>query len=1327
MSLTTNLSSLSYTNKDFNSIYTELLEYAKKISYKWDPSASDESDPGVVLLKLAALIGDKNNYNIDKSILELMPGSVTQLPAARQLFEQCGYSMKYYQAATGYISLTVSKLPSGVTEPKYVIPAFTMVTDNDSSVVYTVSPLNNSLILTEDKQSFEVIEGSAVQYTINNDPLISVLNLDNKNRLYFTDTNVAENGIFITNSDTVNYDEWIPCDNLEVMKKGTRCYKFGLTLDSGIPYIEFPRDVEAFWGSGLNITYIKTSGKTGNIAAKKLRKFLSESTFNLQGPSATSTTDTSISSNDIIVRNDMPILNGKDPQTIDEAYVEYKRVKDTFNTLVTLKDYTDFMLTNKQASNGYVCDRTNDIQRSYKIYEIADLVSVLTSHVDMKTEELDASGFKDQNDNPLSATTLKRDVQSMSPYDLCIYALKYTDITGIETFRESFNLVDGSDYEKFLREEDVASLQHNFLTYESNKILMIKNKYRMKIHVIPRYRLGEDIYEVRENIRKALYESVNSKKLTFGTAVSYETLYDTINSADERIKAASVDYPEYETYVVYKDAEGNFKELRIDMGSDLPLSKEERELWEKAENNLTDEEKTRLEVLKSRVALWRDFRSEIFVKNALSGVTPIYDTEHNFSYGMNQKEIVYYNDGQEVVSITTNTTLEPTEDGSVYTYNRLRENEAILLTCPNYIPESKYPSFSSYVKIIRNFTNTISANDTYELKGDDYIIFFWKKSQSDTYYSYVKYDKSDASLAKYISPTFDLKNSNTNHSEYDSVITNLPTGIEGTLSSFGTFNEFVAGLESTEADTLDVLTGTNVINLLTESTIQINNTTNGSSFVYWLVNNSDNKIKWTEVKDTAGTLIGYTYSLKSGEYFFYTNEAKTSLNLLSEGTILQHTFVNDTTLSNLANWKIDAVKYESILLNGIDAIPEWFKIPLSSTKDINSLTATETQQILLGSGNQLILTKDSSTTDTTTTALTLDSTEFKGVGEYKISYNDDQGKLHAITNSGGSRWQAKTILNINMSSTIPQILLSGQSFELYDVNNSQIDTNETDEGAQSLAGGDKDTSVTPITDNRLFILCDKAINKVGGDKVNVQTYSLSDNKYEGCSLLVYKTQPYKDNIAEQNTTGLLYNDSTQVVSVTFKSNDGTNTTSIKTLKPFELVRGDYLVQLKQNNDLTSLMLSTTDPSTTGESTTDTDSNVILTPVYGPNAKLNYFYKLSVTDTTKQEITLYITGSTTKNSVEVFIQPLYKYTSDTLDDINKKSGYSAGTSFEKDVLDKISNYDRAKNFDYSLNRETVIKNPLESRQFHNVDHFYNKFTIDEWYEFTDDITISTSIR
>ena len=77
------LSSMSYTNKDFQTIYPELLEAAKNLAKNWDPTISNESDPGVVLLKLSAIIGDKNNYNIDKNVLENYPETYTQEVSAR--------------------------------------------------------------------------------------------------------------------------------------------------------------------------------------------------------------------------------------------------------------------------------------------------------------------------------------------------------------------------------------------------------------------------------------------------------------------------------------------------------------------------------------------------------------------------------------------------------------------------------------------------------------------------------------------------------------------------------------------------------------------------------------------------------------------------------------------------------------------------------------------------------------------------------------------------------------------------------------------------------------------------------------------------------------------------------------------------------------------------------------------------------------------------------------------------------------------------------------------------------------------------------------------
>lgn len=218
------LQNTSYTNRDFVSVYTELLNLIPKLTNKWNPATSNESDPGVVLLKLNALIADKCNYAIDKNILECFPLSVTQDKNARQLFAQLGYYMHWYRSATTNISLAWSgdtPVPAG----GYNIPAFTMVSNEDNSIVYTLlgnaiggSTLNvGDMLLTNSVLAVNAIQGIAVKYDINGRTNIQVSDLDDKNRIYFDGLNIAENGIFINNEGAINFDSWHRVDNLYYM------------------------------------------------------------------------------------------------------------------------------------------------------------------------------------------------------------------------------------------------------------------------------------------------------------------------------------------------------------------------------------------------------------------------------------------------------------------------------------------------------------------------------------------------------------------------------------------------------------------------------------------------------------------------------------------------------------------------------------------------------------------------------------------------------------------------------------------------------------------------------------------------------------------------------------------------------------------------------------------------------------------------------------------------------------------------------------------------------------------------------------------------------
>lgn len=382
------LSNLSYTNKDFQTIYPELLNLVKEQSPKWDPTISNESDPGVLLIKLNALIADKNNYQIDKGVLECFPESVTQDGNARQLFEQLGYTMHWRRAASTQLSLAwvqSSSDDSSETQSEevlvkteegkliqYNIPLFTMFSDVDNSVIYTNIDAGATMTLDGTVTTINVLQGVAVDYNLSGEKLLTVANLDSNNRLYFSDNAVAENGIFIANYNTLNqtnqynYGDWTRVNNLSTQELGQKVYQFGVTQDGSDCYIEFPDDIDTLIGGGIYITYIRTDGEAGNIASQVIEQPYSDTTLK-SITTGYSDAEVRITKENTKITNVYAAIDGKDPEDIDEAYRNYKKTIGTYNTLVTLRDYVNAIYNTELVSNCFVCDRTNDIQNSYYI------------------------------------------------------------------------------------------------------------------------------------------------------------------------------------------------------------------------------------------------------------------------------------------------------------------------------------------------------------------------------------------------------------------------------------------------------------------------------------------------------------------------------------------------------------------------------------------------------------------------------------------------------------------------------------------------------------------------------------------------------------------------------------------------------------------------------------------------------------------------------------------------------------------------------------------------------------------------------------------------
>ena len=116
------------------------------------------------------------------------------------------------------------------------------------------------------------------------------------------------------------------------------------------------------------------------------------------------------------VTNYQSATNGANPETLEEAYRNYKRTIGTFNTLVTTKDYESAIYNSGTVSNAVVSDRTDDHMRSYR---------VKTFDVNGKSEALVNIDPTTKKANEFTNEKL------MNAFNLVVYALN--NVTAINT------------------------------------------------------------------------------------------------------------------------------------------------------------------------------------------------------------------------------------------------------------------------------------------------------------------------------------------------------------------------------------------------------------------------------------------------------------------------------------------------------------------------------------------------------------------------------------------------------------------------------------------------------------------------------------------------------------------------------------------------------------------------------------------------------------------------------------------------------------------------------------------------------------------------------
>jgi hypothetical protein len=580
---------LSPTKKDFVQIWNELIEVASKITERWDPTSTNESDPGIVLLKVLTGIADKLNYNIDKNILEAYMPTAAQMESMRKLCELVGYDIRYYQSAETQVTIRYigntkdkeEKLP----ETGLAIPKFTTITNAEKDITF-VTTNTVPAIISNSTPWVEVpcIEGQISQCeSTNENNLITLAQLTDENRYYLPEIQIAENGIFVYSAvdttdatgaiTTTDGTPWVQVSNLNTQASNTRVFKFGYDSFEGRPYLAFPADIGSLIGDGLFIYFVRTSGLSGNISPRTLEV--------IELPTGGSWSDYSADKFEVVNVN--ATTNGANIENISTAYNNFKKTVGTFDTLVTCRDYMNKIYSLMDASNSpyvsniLVTDIRNDINNAFTLcscneYGILYKETPLTTSIPATSyaTTIRTTGTGDDEVYTLhidNEVTGKTEAPLIDHFDLLLYPFKTfnqvssgtTDL--VDPYNTSFTYTEHMNREIEAALADLKTCAHNLTTPVDGDVVAINNYLRLNALIATSTRVSTiEAENILQNVKVALVNAFNLRNLDFGEEIPFDSILSVIENADPRIKVVSLQEPVVlTTYSVKNTSNGEAK------------------------------------------------------------------------------------------------------------------------------------------------------------------------------------------------------------------------------------------------------------------------------------------------------------------------------------------------------------------------------------------------------------------------------------------------------------------------------------------------------------------------------------------------------------------------------------------------------------------------------------------------------------------------------------------------------------------------------------------------------------------------------------------------
>ena len=411
-------------------------------------------------------------------------------------------------------------------------------------------------------QKFQAIQGYLCTTTFTGAQL-------KKNRFYVPDSFLDEKYMWVSYTavtDNINQENPIflkKTDNLLTVNEFTDdnknkiiYFQFGVD-EFDYPYIE----IASYWDTLLtqdSITfkfyYIKTQGVSGNITTNYLTRTDISSDIIVQNISNTEY--------DVDVNGNIICHPGFNPETAREAFIASQNYIMTYDTLVTIYDFTRFLKRQGFVSNGFACDGqyADDLNDKMKLqvrnYTKEQLLSILGDSANPQASLSDLQdiliGLKSVRSTPAS---IRPGSEGFEKYSINLYPIinQYSTEDGTAVYTNIYNDVHYPYMLYRITTSDDVGVTEDQYKYEKaindaiddTRIVTAEPKYApcrvFEWRCCGTLHLTQSVSDAEaDDIIKNVIETLNTvyspQNVSFGEKITYMEIIDTVLQSDPRIR-----------------------------------------------------------------------------------------------------------------------------------------------------------------------------------------------------------------------------------------------------------------------------------------------------------------------------------------------------------------------------------------------------------------------------------------------------------------------------------------------------------------------------------------------------------------------------------------------------------------------------------------------------------------------------------------------------------------------------------------------------------------------------------------------------------------------